>query len=66
MYLGILVFYVGSFLALPYLGFLFQTLANAIAYDIRARIEESVVKRAFGKHYHLYAEQTPRLIPWIY
>jgi protein-S-isoprenylcysteine O-methyltransferase Ste14 len=66
VYLGIDLFYLGSFLLLPHVGFLIQTLTNALAYDIRARIEEEVLQRAFGVQYHHYIERTYRLIPWLY
>jgi protein-S-isoprenylcysteine O-methyltransferase Ste14 len=66
VYLGIHLFYGGCFLLLPYAGFLLQAMANAWAYDFRARVEEDVMKRAFGETYRKYASRTDRLIPWIY
>ena len=66
VYLGINLFYMGCFLLLPYPGFLLQAAANAVAYDLRARIEEEVMLRAFGDSYRRYLTQTYRLVPCLY
>ena len=66
VYLGIDFFFLGCFLLLPFPGFLLQTAVNFIAYDFRARVEEEVMKQAFGEVYLEYRQRTFRLIPLIY
>ena len=66
IYLGIDLFYLGCFVLLPYVGFLLQTIANALAYDLRARVEEDVMQSAFGETYRAYTSRTYRMVPRLY
>lgn len=66
VYLGINIFYIGCFLLLPDTGILLQTIANLVAFDLRARVEEDVLIQAFGEAYKRYEGRTHRLIPGIY
>src|ERR1700693_896073 len=53
IYTAIILFYFGSWLLLPHLWFLVQAIANAIAYNVRARAEEAVLHEAFGNEYEV-------------
>lgn len=66
VYTGLIMVYVGSFLLVPRLLFGVQAVANAIAYDYRARVEEGVLAEAFGSDYERYAGRTRRFIPGLY
>ena len=66
IYTGIDLFYFGTFLMLPHLGFLVQAVANLVVCDLRGRIEEQVLLGAFGEQYRQYMARTKRLIPGVY
>ena len=66
IYTGMNIFYLGTFLMLPYFGFLLQVVANVIIGDVRARLEERVLLRAFGDQYRRYMDRTKRFLPGLY
>lgn len=62
VYVGIILLYLGSMLALPSIGFLLQAVLNAIAYRARAKAEEEVLVQAFDE-YEAYMARTGGLVP---
>lgn len=66
IYLGMNVFYLGTFLLVPRVGVICQVIANAIVLDGRARAEEQVMTRAFGDRYRHFMANTRRYVPGIY
>jgi protein-S-isoprenylcysteine O-methyltransferase Ste14 len=66
IYTGINLFYLGTFFLVPRPGVLIQVLANAAAYDARARAEEQVLIQAFGDRYRRFMSHTRRFIPGLY
>jgi protein-S-isoprenylcysteine O-methyltransferase Ste14 len=66
IYTGINVFYLGTFLLVPRAGVLIQVVANAAAFDVRARAEEKVLTRAFGDRYRRFMAGTRRFVPGLY
>ena len=66
VYVGINLFYLGAFLVTPQLWFLVQVVANVLAYDYRARLEERALLKAFGAEYQRYMARASRLIPGFY
>jgi protein-S-isoprenylcysteine O-methyltransferase Ste14 len=66
IYCGINLFYLGTFMLVPRLGLLVQVIANAIAFDVRARAEEQALTHAFGDQYRRYMARTRRFIPGLY
>ena len=66
IYTAVNLFYFGTFLLLPYVAFLIQAVANLIASDLRARVEEQVLLGAFGDQYRRYMARTKRNIPGLY
>ena len=66
IYLAVILFYLGTTLLLARAGFVILAIFNALAFDFRARVEEDVLKEAFGDVYRQYCQVTKRFIPWLY
>lgn len=66
IYTGLVGTYASTLLIVPRVGFLVAVLLIAVAHDWRARLEEGVLRTAFGERYSTYMDRTKRFIPAIY
>lgn len=66
IYTGIVGAYISTFFVVPTIGFLIAVMLIMVSHDVRARVEEGVLTKAFGARYSAYLGHTKRFIPGLY
>ena len=66
IYMALNLLALGSAIWIPSTTIWVATLLMCIGSDVRARVEESVLRATFGEEYRAYAAKTRRFVPGIY
>ncbi len=66
IYTGLLTASLGATLNANQVGALLGLVLIFVAYHMKMTVEESFMRKRFGKTYTLYSREVKKLIPWVY